>query len=48
MLDKQDVQETGSDCPWSNGALTVEKVATAKLPTKATASNQCSSMANVE
>ena len=34
MLDKPDVQETASDCPWSTRSVTVEKVATAKLPTK--------------
>ncbi len=34
MLDKPDVQENGSDCSWSSRAVTVEKVATAKLPTK--------------
>ena len=34
MLDKPDVQESGSDCPWSSRAVTVERVATAKLPTK--------------
>jgi len=26
--------ESGADCPWSNGAITVERVATANLPTK--------------
>ena len=34
MLDKQEVQENGGDCPWSSRSITVEKVATAKLPTK--------------
>ena len=34
MLDKTDVQESGSDCPWSSREITVEKVATANLPTK--------------
>ena len=34
MLDKPNVQENGSDCPWSSREITVEKVATANLPTK--------------
>ena len=34
MLDKPDVQEAVTDCPWSSRAVTVERVATAKLPTK--------------
>lgn len=34
MLDKPEVQEPVNDCPWSSRAVTVEKVATAKLPTK--------------
>ena len=34
MLDKPDVEEAVTDCPWSSRAVTVEKVATAKLPTK--------------
>ena len=34
MLDKPNVQESGSDCPWSSREITVEKVATANLPTK--------------
>ncbi len=34
MLDKSEVQEAANDCPWSTRSVTVEKVATAKLPTK--------------
>ena len=34
MLDKLEVQEAVTDCPWSSRAVTVERVASAKLPTK--------------
>lgn len=33
MLDNMNLAENGSDCPWSNRAITVEQVASAKLPT---------------
>jgi 3,4-dihydroxy 2-butanone 4-phosphate synthase / GTP cyclohydrolase II len=33
MLEKSDQAETSSDCPWSSRAVTVERVATANLPT---------------
>src|SRR5678815_2807546 len=34
MLDKADITDDSSDCPWSTRTITVERVATAKLPTK--------------
>jgi len=34
MLENSNLTESGADCPWSNGAITVERVATANLPTK--------------
>ncbi|CAN5584123.1 hypothetical protein BH10ACI2_BH10ACI2_22360 [soil metagenome] len=34
MLENSNLAESGSDCPWSSRAITVEKVATAKLPTQ--------------
>ena len=34
MLENANLAESGSDCPWSSRAITVEKIATAKLPTK--------------
>lgn len=34
MLENTNTPETGSDCPWSGRATTVERVATANLPTK--------------
>jgi GTP cyclohydrolase II len=34
MLDKPSVTESGGDCPWEGRARTVERVASAKLPTK--------------
>lgn len=34
MLDNTNTPETGSDCSWSSRAVTVERVATANLPTK--------------
>ncbi len=34
MLENVDLAESVSDCPWSSRAITVERVATAKLPTK--------------
>ena len=34
MLEKLETTENGSECPWSGRSITVEKVATAKLPTK--------------
>ncbi len=34
MLEKIETTENGSECPWSGRSITVEKVATAKLPTK--------------
>lgn len=34
MLDNPNFAESSPDCPWSSRALTVERVATAKLPTK--------------
>lgn len=34
MLENTNTPETGSDCPWSSRAVTVERVATANLPTK--------------
>ncbi len=33
MLDDRKIAEEGSDCPWSRGDISVERVATAKLPT---------------
>jgi 3,4-dihydroxy 2-butanone 4-phosphate synthase / GTP cyclohydrolase II len=33
MLDDSKTTENGAGCPWSSRAITVEKVATAKLPT---------------
>ena len=33
MLDNSKSAESGSDCPWTTRAITVEKVASAKLPT---------------
>jgi 3,4-dihydroxy 2-butanone 4-phosphate synthase/GTP cyclohydrolase II len=34
MLDNPDAVDGSTDCPWSTRAVTVERVATAKLPTK--------------
>ncbi len=34
MLENPNLAESGSDCPWSTRAVTVEQVATAKLPTE--------------
>jgi 3,4-dihydroxy 2-butanone 4-phosphate synthase/GTP cyclohydrolase II len=34
VLDNGNAPETGTDCPWSQGAISVERVATAKLPTE--------------
>ncbi|MEO6052134.1 MAG: GTP cyclohydrolase II, partial [Pyrinomonadaceae bacterium] len=34
MLENSNLAESGGDCPWSSGAISVEKVATAKLPTQ--------------
>jgi len=34
MLENSNLTESGADCPWSNRAITVERVATANLPTK--------------
>ena len=34
MLDKPNVLEIANDCPWSTRSVTVERVASAKLPTK--------------
>jgi 3,4-dihydroxy 2-butanone 4-phosphate synthase / GTP cyclohydrolase II len=34
MLDEAKSTENGGDCPWTTRVLTVEKVATAKLPTE--------------
>ena len=34
MLDKTEVEETAGDCTWSGRSITVERVASAKLPTK--------------
>ena len=34
MLENLTLAESGSDCPWSTRAVTVERVATAKLPTQ--------------
>ncbi|MFM9904049.1 MAG: GTP cyclohydrolase II [Pyrinomonadaceae bacterium] len=34
MLENSNIAESGSDCPWSSRAITVERVATAKLPTQ--------------
>ena len=34
MLDNSKSAENGDGCPWTNRAVTVERVATAKLPTK--------------
>jgi len=34
MLENSNLTESAADCPWSNGAITVERVATANLPTK--------------
>src|SRR5258706_5266774 len=34
MLENPNLAETGSDCPWTTRAVTVERVATANLPTK--------------
>jgi 3,4-dihydroxy 2-butanone 4-phosphate synthase/GTP cyclohydrolase II len=33
MLENQTTTDNGGDCPWSTRAITVERVATAKLPT---------------
>lgn len=33
MLENSNFAESAGDCPWRNGAITVERVATAKLPT---------------
>ena len=34
MLENANLADSGSDCPWSGRAVTVERVASAKLPTK--------------
>ncbi len=34
MLENADIADSSTDCPWSSRAITVERVATAKLPTK--------------
>ena len=34
MLDNVNLAEGGTDCPWSTRSITVERVATAKLPTQ--------------
>jgi len=34
MLENPNLTESGSDCPWTTRAVTVERVATANLPTK--------------
>jgi len=34
MLENADITDSSSDCPWSTRTITVERVATAKLPTK--------------
>ena len=34
MLENSKLSENGNDCPWSSRAITVERVATAKLPTQ--------------
>lgn len=34
MLENLNLAESGSDCPWSTRAITVERVASAKLPTQ--------------
>jgi 3,4-dihydroxy 2-butanone 4-phosphate synthase/GTP cyclohydrolase II len=34
MLQNSNLTESASDCPWSSGAVTVERVATANLPTE--------------
>lgn len=34
MLDNPDVTESPQDCPWSKPSLSVERVATARLPTR--------------
>jgi len=34
MLNERNLAKTGSDCPWTNRAVTVERVAEAKLPTQ--------------
>jgi len=34
MLENSNLTESAADCPWSNRAITVERVATANLPTK--------------
>lgn len=34
MLEEVNSTNTGNDCPWSNRAVTVERVASANLPTK--------------
>ncbi|MBK8466163.1 MAG: GTP cyclohydrolase II [Chloracidobacterium sp.] len=34
MLNEGNLAKTGSDCPWTNRAVTVERVAEAKLPTQ--------------
>lgn len=34
MLDDSKLAKNGNDCPWTNRAVTVEKVAEAKLPTQ--------------
>lgn len=34
MLDNVNLAESGTDCPWSTRSITVERVATAKLPTQ--------------
>ena len=34
MLENSNLAENGNDCPWSSRSITVERVATAKLPTQ--------------
>jgi 3,4-dihydroxy 2-butanone 4-phosphate synthase/GTP cyclohydrolase II len=34
MLEKLNLDESGGDCPWAGRAISVERVATAKLPTQ--------------
>ena len=34
MLENSNLAENGADCPWSDRSITVERVATAKLPTQ--------------
>ena len=34
MLENSNLAENGTDCPWSSRAITVERIASAKLPTQ--------------